>query len=184
MKLLIYILKYRKSNLFGSLLIRIKYLDAFIEDNCSIKTYGNSEIRLHKDVCVHKWSLLVADNRFSDNDSCSLVVGAGTYIGEFNNIRAAGGNITIGKNCLVSQHVTMVSSNHSINTGSLIKSQKWLSQDIEIGDDVWIGANTVILPGIKIGHGAVIGAGSIVTHDVPEYTIVAGNPAKIIKKRE
>lgn len=53
----------------------------------------------------------------------------------------------------------------------------------EIGHDVWIGAEAMIMPGVKIGHGALIGARSVVTKDVPPYTIVAGNPAKPIRKR-
>lgn len=56
---------------------------------------------------------------------------------------------------------------------------------LEICDDVWIGAHVIITAGChKIGKGAIIGAGSVVTHDVKEYTIVAGNPAKEIRKRE
>jgi virginiamycin A acetyltransferase len=55
--------------------------------------------------------------------------------------------------------------------------------DTIVGNDVWIGYNSLIMPGIKIGDGAVIGANSVVTKDVPAYTIVAGNPAKIIRKR-
>ncbi len=53
-----------------------------------------------------------------------------------------------------------------------------------IEDDVWIGANVIILPGVHVKKGAVIGAGSIVTKDVPGYAIVAGNPAKIIRYRD
>ena len=53
-----------------------------------------------------------------------------------------------------------------------------------IGNDVWVGANSVILPGVKIGTGAIVGAGSVVTKDVPEYAIVVGNPARILKYRE
>ncbi len=56
-------------------------------------------------------------------------------------------------------------------------------QGIEVGNDVWIGRESVIMPGVKIGDGAAIGTRSIVTHDVPPYTIVAGAPAKFIKKR-
>ncbi len=55
--------------------------------------------------------------------------------------------------------------------------------DTEIGHDVWIGTEAMIMPGIKIGHGALIGARSVITKDVPPYTIVAGNPAKSIRKR-
>jgi hypothetical protein len=54
---------------------------------------------------------------------------------------------------------------------------------MSIGSDVWIGCNAVLMPDIKVGNGAVIGAGAIVTHDVPDYSIVVGVPAKIIKNR-
>jgi len=53
-----------------------------------------------------------------------------------------------------------------------------------IGDDVWIGCNVVILPGTTIGSHAVIGAGAVVTKDIPEYAVVVGNPARIVKFRE
>ena len=55
--------------------------------------------------------------------------------------------------------------------------------DTVIGNDVWIGQNAVILPGVHIGDGAIIGANSVVGHDVPPYTIVAGNPARVLRKR-
>ena len=54
---------------------------------------------------------------------------------------------------------------------------------IVIGDDVWIGARAIILPGVHIGRGAIVSAGAVVTDDVPEYAIVAGNPARVIKQR-
>lgn len=57
-----------------------------------------------------------------------------------------------------------------------------LGKEIHIGEDCWIGGNASILPGITIGRGSVVGAGSIVTKDVPDFTIVAGNPAKVIRK--
>ena len=79
----------------------------------------------------------------------------------------------------------MVASGHNFRKGTLIVNQGWNvdKRNIIIEDDVWIGANSVILPGITIEQGAVIGAGSVVTKDVPSYAIVAGNPAKIIKYR-
>lgn len=55
---------------------------------------------------------------------------------------------------------------------------------IEVGDYVWIGGRSVVLGGVKIGEGAVIGAGSVVTRDIPPYTVAAGVPAKVIKMRE
>lgn len=127
----------------------------------------------------------VVDDRFN-HTKASLIVGENTYIGELNNIRAAGGAITIGAGCLISQNVTIVTSNHNIDKNQPIIKQTWRTANnfVTIGDDVWVGANSVILPGTTIHNGAVIAAGSIVTRDVPEYAIVAGNPAKVIKYRE
>ena len=58
------------------------------------------------------------------------------------------------------------------------------ARPVVIGDDVWIGGRVIILPGVTIGNGAILGAGAVVTHDVPSYAIVGGNPAKIIKYRK
>lgn len=120
-----------------------------------------------------------------NNISSFLHIGKNTYIGELNNIRASGGHIIIGNNCLISQHITMVASGHNFRKGTLIVNQGWNvdKRNIIIEDDVWIGANSVILPGITIKQGAIIGAGSVVTKDVPPFAIVAGNPAQIIKYR-
>lgn len=115
-----------------------------------------------------------------------IIVGDNTYIGENNNLRAADGVITIGDNCMISQGVTIVTSNHLIAKNKLIVEQAWSSKRsaIIIEDDVWIGANAVILPDVTIHKGAVVAAGSIVTKDIPEYAIVCGNPARIMKYRE
>lgn len=116
----------------------------------------------------------------------NLKVGDGTYIGELNNIRAAGGQINIGRNCLISQGVTIVAANHSISKKDFITNQPWdvNKTGVLVEDDVWVGANVTILPGVTISKGAVIAAGSVVTKDVKPYTINAGNPTEIIKMRE
>ena len=120
-----------------------------------------------------------------NENKSSLIIGNYTYIGDHNNIRASGGNIIIGNYCLISQQITMVASNHSISKNENIFSQAWdvRKTGITIKDDVWIGANSVILPGVTIFKGAVIGAGSVVTKDVPPYAIMVGNPAKILNFR-
>lgn len=86
----------------------------------------------------------------------------------------------------------LLGGNHNLNTFSTYpfkvmvlgeKSEAWSKGTIVVEDDVWIGMNVLILSGVTIGKGAVIAAGSVVTKDVPRYSIVAGNPAKVIKYR-
>ena len=114
-----------------------------------------------------------------------LIVGANTYIGEQNNIRAAGASILIGDNCLISQQVSIVSTNHGIAKETLMNAQKWVSKgDIIIENDVWVGCSCQILAGVKIGEGAIIAAGSLVNKDVESYSIVGGVPAKLISYRK
>ena len=107
--------------------------------------------------------MVVANDASPDSYKDSqLSIGDNTYIGEGNNIRAAGGKISIGHDCSISQHVTIVASNNNIKKDQLIKEQGWSKTNnfITIGDDVWIGAGSIILPRPTIGKGAVIGAGT------------------------
>jgi acetyltransferase-like isoleucine patch superfamily enzyme len=144
-------------------------------------------LRLGKKIYIGDYTIIhvTDDPKFSSGHKNSLLeVGEGTYIGEMNNIRAAGGNIKIGRNCLIAQHVTIVASNHGTAKGVPMIDQPWDGKiGVEIGDDVWIGAGSIILPGSMIGTGAVIAANSVVSNEIPEYAIVAGVPAKIIKYR-
>ena len=91
------------------------------------------------------------------------------------------GSVTIGDRVGFGPNITLITN--SGPTKSNLRKIKRFSKifgKIIICDDAWIGAGVIILPGIKIGNASVIGAGSIVTKDVPDYVIVAGNPAKII----
>ena len=95
------------------------------------------------------------------------------------------GNITIGDNVIFGPRVNIFSENHVFNDPDIpIKNQGVEKKDTIIGNDVWIGANVSIMPGVKIGNGCVIAAGSVVTKDVPDFSVVAGVPAKIIKNRK
>lgn len=102
------------------------------------------------------------------------------------------GNVKIGKYCQVGAYVAFHATSHPtkylstyINSrlfGGELSSLK-SSSFIEIGNDVWIGHGATILEGVKVGSGCIIGAGSIVTKNVPDYSIVVGNPARVIKSR-
>ncbi len=116
--------------------------------------------------------------------SCTgfIVINDGTTI-NYNCILHGQGNITIGKDVILSPNVQMYAANHGIDRGTLIKEQSNYPASIIIGDDVWVGANVIVLAGVNVQIGAVIGAGSIVTRHVSAYEIWAGNPAKKVGER-
>lgn len=95
------------------------------------------------------------------------------------------GGVTIGNRVLIGYRTQILSRNHIIPKERLsIFGSGHSSRPVVIGDDPWIGGNCVILPGVTIGKGCVIGAGSIVTKSIPDYSIAVGNPAKVVRVRE
>lgn len=95
------------------------------------------------------------------------------------------GEVHIGNNVMMGPEVIVYTQNHKFDDLSIPMNQQGFQEEkkVEIGNDVWIGARVIILPGVKIGDGVVIGAGSVVTKDVPDYAVVGGNPAKLLKMR-
>ena len=92
--------------------------------------------------------------------------------------------ITIGENCIISYNVHIRADSHNYrDITNNIKEQGNFEKDIIIGNDVWIGVDAIVRRGVKIGNGAIIGANSFVNRDVPDFAVVAGSPAKIIKMR-
>lgn len=89
--------------------------------------------------------------------------------------------VRIGDRVAIAPRVTLVISSHP-NFSRIRPFVKCVHGYIEIGDDAWIGTGCIILPDVRIGKGAVVGAGSVVTKDVPDFAVVAGVPAKPIKK--
>jgi acetyltransferase-like isoleucine patch superfamily enzyme len=126
----------------------------------------------------------------------NIIIGNNCYIG-INSRIWSGDEIIIGNDVLISHNVNIMDTNsHEIDYIERAESYKKLLKEgrhplekgsiltapIKIEDNVWINFNAIILKGVTIGKGAIIAAGSIVTKDVPEFSMVAGNPAKVIKK--
>jgi len=110
----------------------------------------------------------------------NLILEEYACIGE--NARFMGnGKITIRKHAMMGPEVMIITSDHELNSEGFDKG--YVSKDVEIGEYAWIGARAIILKGVVIGNHAVIGAGAVVTKDVPEYAIVGGSPARILKYR-
>lgn len=112
-----------------------------------------------------------------------ISIGARTTVG-FHTFLYATSEISIGADCMIAPFVYIVDSDHGVRAGTLMNRQPNTARPIVIGDDVWIGAQTVILAGVTIGSGAVVAAGAVVKDDVPPNTIVGGVPAKPLGMRE
>ena len=95
------------------------------------------------------------------------------------------GPLSIGRNVMMGPRCCILGSSHETASVNLPMNQQGFSPDrvVIIEDDVWIGANVTILPGRRIGRGSIVGAGSVVTHDVAPFTVVGGNPAQVIGSR-
>lgn len=115
--------------------------------------------------CDYGYQIFVGDNFFANFDCVFLDAG----------------RIVIGDNCMIGPKTSILAITHPTAPDKR-NSGIGIPKDVIIGNNVWIGANVTVLPGITIGDNAVIGAGSVVTKDVPQDTIVAGNPARVIRK--
>ena len=89
--------------------------------------------------------------------------------------------VTFGDNCMLAPNVAIYCAGHPVHPDSRNSMYEY-GIDVTVGDNVWIGGNTVICPGVTIGSNSVIGAGSVVTKDIPEWTVAAGNPCRVIRK--
>lgn len=137
---------------------------------CGSKVTLGNHIRLGKSVYLGAFS------------SGQLKIGSHTYIGRYS-IILAHESVEIGDDCLIAPGCHITDVNHGIVPDNLIRKQPLVSKPVRIGNDVWLGAGCSILPGVTIGDGAVIGARSVVTGDVPAGAIVVGAPAKILRYR-
>ncbi len=112
-----------------------------------------------------------------------IEIGDDFVAGSFCNIRAVDAAIRIGNQVSLGPAAAIIGANHGIEPGAAHQDQEQKSAPIEIGDDVWIGAGAMVLPGVRIGKGSVIGAGSVVLENIPEKVIAGGIPARVIKSR-
>jgi acetyltransferase-like isoleucine patch superfamily enzyme len=115
--------------------------------------------------------------------SPKVYIGDNTVIGR-HNIITVKNLIRIGSDVLIGSYVQIIDHSHSIKRAALIREQSAEIGEVDIGDDVWIGAGAKILMGAKIGRGSVIGANSVVRGEIPEYAIAVGSPARVVKYRE
>ncbi len=115
--------------------------------------------------CDYGWNIEVGENFFANYNLTILDVG----------------KVTIGKNAQIAPNVSIYTAGHPIHPDSRNSGYEY-GIPITIGDNVWIGGSTVILPGVTIGNNVVIGAGSVVSKDIPDNKIAVGNPCRVIRE--
>jgi len=139
-----------------------------------------------------------------DTESSSITIGDNSYLSSFCILRTYDGWIRIGRNCTVNYYailygqgglrigndvriapqVMIMPTNHIFEDPDVpIRKQGIKGKGIQIEDDVWLGVGAIVLDGVTIGKGSVIGAGAVVTKDIPPYSVAVGVPAKVVKKR-
>ncbi len=154
-----------------------------IEDDCHINALCREGIKIGSNFSLGRKSII----------ECTGVIrelGEGLEIGDNVGIAANAfisvrGNVKIGDNCIFGPDVKLFSENHIFSdTETPIYLQGATREGIEIGEDCWLGAGVTVLDGVKIGKGCVIAAGAVVNKDIPDYSIAAGVPVRVIGKRE
>lgn len=146
---------------------------ALIRKNTRLDVLPFQEFALGKNSTIEDFSTI-------NNGLGKVIIGDRVRIGLSNTLI---GPITIGNDVIIAQNVVISALNHGYqDIKTPISKQKCSTSTVRIDDEVWIGANAVITPGVSIGKHSVVAAGSVVTKNVPPYSVVAGNPAKVIKQ--
>tara|TARA_Y100000996_G_scaffold291876_1_gene230742 strand:+ start:7170 stop:7655 length:486 start_codon:yes stop_codon:yes gene_type:complete len=124
------------------------------------------------------------DDNITINRPNNLKIGDNNYLGK-NLYLIAHGKIEIGNNCSIAADCKFITRNHVFENKNVpINEQTYDYKSIKIGDDCWFGYNVIVLPGVILGKGCVVAAGSVVTKSFEDYSIIAGVPARLIKERK
>lgn len=153
------------------------------EEYCEINCLSVRGINLGDKVTIGTHALIRPTGKYGGEIGMGLTIGNNSNIGPFSYIGCSG-MITIGNNVMMSPRVSIYAENHNFSTVDIpMKEQGVTRKDIIIEDDCWIAANSIVLAGVTIGRGSIIAAGSVVTNNIPPYSIAAGVPAKVVKSR-
>ena len=158
--------------------------NTIIEDGAEINCLSLQGIKLGNRVTIGKYAIIRPSNIYGGPIGAGLTMGDNSNIGPYNYIGCSG-KITIGNNVMLAPRVSIYAENHVFDHPEiLIRDQGVEKKEVIIEDDCWIAANSILLAGVTIGKGSVVAAGSVVTENVPPYSVVAGVPAKWIKSRK
>ena len=139
-----------------------------------------ADIKIESNCALDRGVTLLCSGQLSAQPK--ILIGANTYINRHSLIDAIA-LVRIGKDCAIGPSCYITDHDHGLQLGFTPLEQSMIAEATQIGDRVWLGANVTVLKGVTIGDDVVIGAGSVVTKDIPSSTIAVGIPARVIKNR-
>ena len=158
--------------------------DLYLDEACEIVGLSRRGIVFGDRCTVGRFATIQPTNKLFDEPGEGLRVGDRSNIGPFSYIGCSG-YIEIGRDVLIGPRVTLLAENHVFEDADRpMKDQGVERSFIRIEDDCWIGSGSIIVAGVTVGRGSVVAAGSVVTRDVPPFTIVGGVPAAVIRRRD
>ena len=168
----------------GNRIRRFWYMFRF-KNKKKVMIESGCEFRAPRNINFLDHGVIIGKNCFFTAEGGVIEIDANSAFNRNAHINASvGGKIKLGKFVIVGPNTVMRTSGHNYSNPLVpIRYQGHIIKNITIDDDVWIGSNVIILGGVNIGRGAVIGAGAVVTTDIPQYAIAVGVPAKVIKYR-
>jgi acetyltransferase-like isoleucine patch superfamily enzyme len=150
----------------------------FIGDRVIVYALDDGEVRIGDRTSIHQDGILQA------SDGGCISIGADTHIQPRCHISARKGSITIGSHVQIAPNCAFYSYNHGFVAGELMRKQPLQTKGgIVLEDDVWLGFGVIVLDGVRIGAGAIVGAGSVVTRDIPPNAVAVGSPARMVSTR-
>jgi maltose O-acetyltransferase len=145
--------------------------------NVALKDKDATYLATLRELCPRVEAMIRAP--FHCDYGYNISIGKGSYV-NFNCVFLDLGPIRLGQRCLIGPGVQLLTAVHPMNAAERATGKE-KGAGIEIGDDCWLGGGVIVCPGVKIGCRCVIGAGSVVTHDIPDDSVAAGNPARVIR---
>ncbi|MGQ9524315.1 MAG: DapH/DapD/GlmU-related protein [Armatimonadota bacterium] len=152
--------------------------NVLIDDNCLLdaKGWDNSGITIGTGVFIGRNTILSCKNG-------DITVGDNTML-SFNCEVFSGSTVSIGRNCEIAAYTYLIGGDHAYSRSDVpVAEQGLVSRGISVGDNVWLGAGVKVLDGVSIGRDAIVGAGAVVTQDLPDFSVAVGVPARVVKLR-
>lgn len=154
-----------------------------LEEGCEIVGLSKRGIAFGQRCTVGRFATIRPTNVLLDEPGEGLVLGDNSNIGPYSFVGCSG-FVSIGSNVMMGPRVNLLAEQHNTaDTERPMNGQGVTRSSLTIADDCWIGANSTILPGVSIGEGSIVGAGSVVTRDVPPFSVVVGSPARVVRSR-